>query len=388
MKKYARHAPDYAIGENEKLYSDMAAKGWLLEKRGAYLSRFGRGKPEKRIYRVEIASPAPLDDDSALPEEQIALYEDCGWNFVTRRGLVNVFCAPQGSCAPEIHSDPTQQAATLRALRRNYTLGWIPAVILFAVNFLLAASVTGGADAAWRGFVADMQVNWVRRTALFLLLYTALGAGAYFLFYGALRTRALYRRLKRGKPLDHAPIKRRLAHKTFSCLLILCCLASAAFAIVQWAQNEKYDMPAVSDGPYLLLADLGWEGGRAMAYGTDKTSSVETARSLLAVQWYTYECVRTAQGSQCSLYQDLYQVAGTKQAKALARILTHSGLFARDAADFAQVEAVGLDLAYQADFEYIAVKGEYVYYIILLEPGDGTRTDVLAALGEMTKEGL
>ena len=35
-----------------------------------------------------------------------SLYEACGWRFVSRGGLVNVFCAPEGSGAPEFYSDP------------------------------------------------------------------------------------------------------------------------------------------------------------------------------------------------------------------------------------------------------------------------------------------
>ena len=42
-RRYRRHYDDYAIGENEKLYSDMAARGWFLEKRGSYFSRFRQG---------------------------------------------------------------------------------------------------------------------------------------------------------------------------------------------------------------------------------------------------------------------------------------------------------------------------------------------------------
>ena len=39
-RKYAIHPMDYAIGENEKFYSDMAARGWFLRKRGVRFSRF------------------------------------------------------------------------------------------------------------------------------------------------------------------------------------------------------------------------------------------------------------------------------------------------------------------------------------------------------------
>ena len=63
-RRYRRHFDDYAIGENEKLYSDMAARGWFLEKRGSYFSRFGSGKPADMRYRIEV-SPVPGGDVAA-----------------------------------------------------------------------------------------------------------------------------------------------------------------------------------------------------------------------------------------------------------------------------------------------------------------------------------
>lgn len=91
MRRYLIHPGDYAIGENEKCYGDMAAKGWKLRRRGAFLSSFERCEPQQLRYRIELASPALFDDDLTLPEEQRALYEESGWQFVTRCGLVNVF---------------------------------------------------------------------------------------------------------------------------------------------------------------------------------------------------------------------------------------------------------------------------------------------------------
>ena len=84
MRRYLIHPGDYAIGENEKCYGDMAAKGWKLRRRGAFLSSFERCEPQQLRYRIELASPALFDDDLTLPEEQRALYEESGWQFVTR----------------------------------------------------------------------------------------------------------------------------------------------------------------------------------------------------------------------------------------------------------------------------------------------------------------
>ena len=45
--KYKFHPETYELGENEKFYSDMEAKGWRLVKRGGYLSKFVPVEPSR-----------------------------------------------------------------------------------------------------------------------------------------------------------------------------------------------------------------------------------------------------------------------------------------------------------------------------------------------------
>ena len=116
-RRYTFHPQDYAVGENEKYYADMAQRGWILEKRGATFSRFRRSEPQKLKYRIELSSPAYFDDDQQLPDEQVALYEESGWKYVTSAGLVHIFCAPENSSVPEFYNDPRQQAVSYTHLR-------------------------------------------------------------------------------------------------------------------------------------------------------------------------------------------------------------------------------------------------------------------------------
>lgn len=83
--RYGIHPNNYAIGETEKYYSDMSEKGWELVKCGITLSRFQKTEPKKMRYRVEVVNLKSLEDGH-LPEEQIAVYEDCGWEYVISRG--------------------------------------------------------------------------------------------------------------------------------------------------------------------------------------------------------------------------------------------------------------------------------------------------------------
>ena len=88
--RYGIHPKEFAIGETEKYYSDMAAKGWQLVKRGVTFSKFEKTEPKQMRYRVEVASARFLEERT-IPDEQIAVYEECGWEYVTGYNYIHVF---------------------------------------------------------------------------------------------------------------------------------------------------------------------------------------------------------------------------------------------------------------------------------------------------------
>lgn len=130
--RHGIHPNNYAIGETEKYYSDMSEKGWELVKCGITLSRFQKTEPKKMRYRVEVVNLKSLEDGH-LPEEQIAVYEDCGWEYVISRGYLHIFRAPEGNDAPEFYLEPEQQAATLKGLRKQYRSSLMAPFIHFGI---------------------------------------------------------------------------------------------------------------------------------------------------------------------------------------------------------------------------------------------------------------
>ena len=92
-RRYRFHPGDYELGENEKFYSDMEAQGWRLVSRGAFLSRFAPAEPSAARYRVEVAEEnyyAYLSDED-MDDGRLAVFADCGWEFVTGRRLLRIF---------------------------------------------------------------------------------------------------------------------------------------------------------------------------------------------------------------------------------------------------------------------------------------------------------
>ena len=182
------------------------------------------------------------------------------------------------------------------------------------------------------------------------------------LLCGQVRTGLLYRRLRRGIPLDHAPDRRQRLYRGVRGALLAGCAAFACLAAVQWAAGRPAPLPQTPQGPYLLLGDLGHRGERTALPVKGGESTLSHTRSLQAEQWQTREFLREGEQSPW-LYQQVYRLGSEKEAQALLPLLLAEAPFARDPSAFAAVQAPGFDEAYCAGFECAARRGNTVYFI-------------------------
>ena len=367
--RYRFHPNDYALGENEKFCSDMEQAGWRLVNRGAYLSKFERCEPSAARYRIEV-SAAEFLGESNLSEEQVMVYEDCGWEYVTYHGLIHVFRTPAGSDAPEFYTDPRQQAATLKSLRRQYINAWIPPAVILGLQLLLTVTLKGSFGETYQDLSADWRRAWVNMTAFYAGVLVLLLLELYHLIRGAWQISRTYRRLKKGIPLDHNPGKRHLLHKTVVCGLGAVVACFALLTVWQLIDAESYDMPEQADGPYLTLDVLGWAGERTYAFYRDKTSKVTFSESLMAEYWDCFETRKTEQkGDEVWVYQDVYRLKDPEKALWLADTLMDNSTFANFSEEYTVVEIEGLDYAWTTwALEAVAVKGNMVAFITYSEP--------------------
>jgi len=355
-RKYGIHPKDYAIGETEKYYFDMAAKGWELVNRGITFSRFQKAEPKKMRYRVEVVNLKSLEDGH-LPEEQVAVYEDCGWEYVVSRGFLHIFRAPEGSDAPEFYLEPEQQAATLKGLRKQYCSSLMAPFIILAFHAFMAALVGGLFNGRWaaqlyRGLVEETA--WVAGFCLFLLW------AVFSDLWGFIYISRLYRRMKKGIPLDHAPRSRKLITipRIISLLLLLCILGCVGY---DYLNDKRYVMPEATDDPYILLSDLGIEGTRTTNFVNGEESTVKFNHSLLAEHWDAQEFLdidNDGKGNEEWLYQDVYILKNENIVDHFVEVLMIDSIFAQSTEDYILVEIPGLDQAWVTErLECIAVKG-------------------------------
>jgi len=200
------------------------------------------------------------------------------------------------------------------------------------------------------------------------------------LIEGELRSRALYRRLKKGKPIDRTPKVRHTVFRVISrsfIVLSVCCLL---FACVQLAMIRKPEFPEEPGSPYLLLSEVGIEGEPGEGPFDGEKSRIEHHFTPLAKVWDVTEYVETEKGLVV-LYQDVYRMNSEKLAQWFAPYVVENAALA-DRKNFKEVEVDGLDTAWQAPRECVAVKGEYIWYTTeILFWGNGEeKLDVLSAL--------
>ena len=385
-RRYGLHPKDFAIGETEKYYTDMASKGWHLVKRGITLSRFEKAEPRQTRYRIEVVTPSLLEDGQ-LPEEQVAVYEDCGWEYVASRGFLHVFRAPEGSNAPEFYLEPEQQAATLKGLRKQYRSSLVGPFIILAMHLFMAALVEGLFNGRW---AAQLYRAWIEESALVIGLSLFLLWAVFSDLWGLLHLKRLYRRMKKGIPIDHSPKNRNaiIVPRVVTILLaagVLICVGH------DYLNDEKYIMQETAQGPYLLLSDLGIEGERTTNTVNNEESTVKVNRSLLANHWHTQEFIDEGTygngRSQAWIYQDVYILKNPDIVDRFVEVLMIDSVFAESTEDYTSIEIPGLDQAWVTErLECIAVKGNRIN--ILTCPFDSQKEmiDALVIIGEKWSE--
>ena len=280
---YRLHPSDCALGENEQFYSDMEAKGWRLEDRGWNFSKFVPVEPSRARYRIEVCAPEPLETGSALSEGQLAVFEDCGWEYVTYQRMLHIFRAPEESRAPEFYTNPRQQAETLKRLRRN-AIGYCLYVVLYIFAYLIFYSYISDGPAK---FYAQLYRQFIVATSLYLLLAVVLLSTLYSSVRDAWLITRTYRRLKQGVPLDHNPRRPHILHRLLRRSFLVLTLLLTLLSVLQLLTTRKVPLPQEADGPYLLLSGLGWQGERTTFM--DRESEAGLTRSLLADSCDTHE---------------------------------------------------------------------------------------------------
>lgn len=127
--------PTYDVERTENWLEDMAQEGLELVGYNAFcLFSFVKTAPKAVRCRLEASQKKRTiwNDAYAPPQKMLELAQECGWDFVTGVSDFYIFRTEDPS-APELHTDPGIQAATLKVLKRRWRVGLIPLALCLAV---------------------------------------------------------------------------------------------------------------------------------------------------------------------------------------------------------------------------------------------------------------
>lgn len=236
----------WRIGEHESWFSDMAAKGLHLKKMGIHFAKFVKGEQKKMRYRIDVYIK------KKITPEQIQMYAESGWDYVTSYNSFHVFSSPEERNAPELHTDPAEQSYTLKELDKKLASN----AVIVVVSAIL---IIGMNSAIWFLDGTPTLVMVEGGVVQQLILAIFFGYTTYNSLQASISIRALRRKLIEGKPINHhAPWKKHYRlHSTVAFLFTVVVGLSAIIPFVQLVKMDTKTLPEASlDLPIVRLADV------------------------------------------------------------------------------------------------------------------------------------
>ena len=206
VKKLMPCAPWY-IGELECWFSDMAKKGLILDEFDWISAKFYKEEPAELRFRIDIIQ----NPDKA--QEQIDLYAESGWGFAAKYGEYYVYASYTENEDPELHTDPAEQAFTIKKYIRKSTIYFLlsQVVLLPVIIFIVPLHFKQFAEGNYIGLW-----YWVLPIVAGVACIKEL-----------VSLRIIKRRLSDGQSINHsAPWKKKRRRRIASvCLIVLSYIA-------------------------------------------------------------------------------------------------------------------------------------------------------------------
>jgi hypothetical protein len=275
----------WRIGEHESWFSDMSLKGHHLKKMGNLIAQFEQGEPKQIEYRIEVTNKKEISGD------QIDMYEENGWDYITSYQYFHVFSSPTERNAPELHTDAAEQAFTLEHLNKEFN--WYALAMTISTTLIVGMLV-----AIW--FLDGTPLLRLVEGDILHQIFGSLIClhFAYLSIRGMLAISSLRKSLIEGKVINHhAPWKKSLhRNKLLFSLLLAIAIINCVFAFIQLVKMDTFTLPTEDANlPFVRLADIeqnpNLERGESYIIdGVDWANSYTTNWSLFApVQYETGE---------------------------------------------------------------------------------------------------
>jgi hypothetical protein len=236
----------WRIGEHESWFADMASEGLHLKKMKIHRAQFVKGEPKKMRYRIDVSIK------KRITPEQLRMYAESGWDYVTSYNFFHVYSSPAELNAPELHTDPAEQSYTLKELDKKLALN--ASLVVVAMILIIGMQMS-----LWflDGTPTYILVEGFAIQQTILSIFFAYQA--YISLQAAISIRALRKALMEGKSIDHhAPWKKH--YRLNSTIAFLFTVVVGLNAILPFVQLVKMDTKTLPEGninlPFVRLADI------------------------------------------------------------------------------------------------------------------------------------
>lgn len=236
-----RPTDTWRIGEHESWFRDMSLHGLHLKKMGTLFAQFEKGESKQIEYRIEVTNTKNISN------EQIDIYEDNGWDYVTSYQYFHVFSSPKERNATELHTDPDEQSFTM-----EFNKNAISMIISTTLVIVLLLAVWLLDDTPMLRLIEGTSLY------LFILVFFYL-LQIYFFVRGILAIRALRNNLNEGKSINHhVPWEKSLRrNKAFFTIFMAIVMINTTLVIIQLTKIDTFSLPVGdSNLPFVRLAEI------------------------------------------------------------------------------------------------------------------------------------
>lgn len=378
--------PSYDLAGTQAWLEGLAQKGLYLRQDASFflgMGVFEEGEAAPVRYRLEAAltDNSPLSRREGPAEQAVDLARDFGWDFVCRRGSFDIYrtADPQ---APELNTDPTLQAKSLRVVEKRLFRTLLSLVFWLAADLLLYGCAGVLAAAIHYGL-------WLPLLLTVVLVGTLISAAYRAWFLSRLR-----KTLQRGEPLvPSAVVKGRgLRYQVCRCLHLGALLVLVAVYLIHWSVggiNRSEERSQLDDfpgqPPFATVADLAPEGAtlsRRISHASRYRKELNTfARwsCLLAedvIEWEEYRTITLPSGEEQRAWitVNYYRLESEWLAKGLFWELSlQTGIAQRSFTEPLELPDLPVDdtAAYHRFNDYLLLReGDRILYVQLYDYSD------------------
>lgn len=383
MKRYSLHPSSFSLVETEEFYERKAKKGLILDKRGHQLSRFRKDEPKNLSYRVEIVDDKRLEDGK-IPEEQILVYEECGWTHVCGKRQIQIFSADKNTDPLEFYTQPEDQIESVKILRKGFLKEFLSLIVTYFILFTIQRSryPRRSVGEYLKFFVEGFNKILIDTPAFGFLLFGTIALGIGYYAIGMISSQYLITKLKKGVPLRTiTPFEKamRIWKKGIVAVFVSGVLI---LGLIEESTSVREDSPSSFEGPFITIEEFHEGEFRKEESSVSYNGEYKSRKTVFGEVIKTHEYYDGPDG-YLSLYQDVYLIKSQRTRDRFLESLKASLYYGTVVSDFEEVIVDGLDEVYiRNKWEILAVKGDLVLRVFYHTDMEYSRESILLKISE------